>query len=171
MAESVGLINPPGEVYCPRGIRIITNTTVSKKPLTFTFYAYGHPGIVSTHPTTLEITAEEHVTSRGDCIVAVRSSCGLRDLPFGIKKRLSDQIGRGRLTIRVREMSFSVDGVGAKSLSFDHPTDIVVRKSGFLSDRTLMVYADKAAIDVPRKIVKILQNPDERVIIEISTAS
>lgn len=56
-------------------------------------------------------------------------------------------------------------------MSFDHPKDIVVRKSGFLSDRTLMVYANKAAIDIPRKIVRMLQNSGERVIIEISAAT
>jgi hypothetical protein len=141
------------------------------KSQTFRFCAYGHPAILSTHPTTLEITTEEQVTSRGDCIVAVRSTCSLRDLPLGIKKLLSHQNGRGRLTIRVRDMSFSVEGVGGKGLSFDHPKDIVVRKSGFLSDRTLMVYANKAAIDIPRKIVRMLQNSGERVIIEISAAT
>ncbi len=169
MAKSVGLINPPEKEYGLRGIRIITPT--SKKPPTFSFYGYGHPAILSTHPTTLEITTEELVTHRGDCIVAVRSTCGLRDLPSGIKKNLASENGWGRLTLRVKKMSFSVEGVGAQGLSFHHPKDIVVRKSGFLSDRTLMVYSNKAAIDVPRRIVKMLQNPDERVTIEISTTA
>lgn len=137
----------------------------------FRFHAYGHPAILSTHPTTLEITTEEQVSSRGDCIVAVRSTCGLRDLPSRIKKPLSHENGRGTLTIRVREMSFSVEGVGGEGLTFNHPRDIVVRKSGFLSDRTLMVRSNKAAIDVPRKIVRMLQNPGERVAIEISAAT
>ncbi len=90
---------------------------------------------------------------------------------MGIKRHLSGENGRGRLTIRVREMSFSVEGASAQGLTFDNPRDIVVRKSGFVSDRTLMVYSNKSAIDVPRKIVSMLQNSDERVTIEISTTA
>ncbi len=44
---------------------------------------------------------------------------------------------------------------------------MVVRKSGFVSDRTLLVNSDKAARDIPRGLIRLLQKPEERVAIEL----
>ncbi len=44
---------------------------------------------------------------------------------------------------------------------------MVLRKSGFVSDRTLLVNSDKAARDIPRGLIRILQKPEEKVAIEI----
>ena len=134
----------------------------------FAFIAQGHPAIVSSHPTTLEITTEPRLTKRGDCIVAVRADFGLRDLPAALKKALSSETGRGILTMRVRGESFTVEGRGSSALTFTDPHEIVVRRSGFVSGRTLMVYSNKAAVDIPRRVVKFLQDPAETVTIEIS---
>jgi len=132
------------------------------------FYAYGHPAILSTHPTTLEITASDSLTRRGDCVVAVRSSSTVRDLPEELKRVLSSSSGRGRIALRVGTFEFTVEGRGNPGLTFSHETDLVVRKSGFISDRTLMIYADKSSIDIPREMVRMLQNPNNRVTVEIS---
>ncbi len=56
------------------------------------FHAYGHPAILSTHPTTLEITTSHELTHRGDCVVAVKSSSAVRDLPVGLKRVLSNMV-------------------------------------------------------------------------------
>ncbi len=136
--------------------------------LTFSFTARGHPAILSTHPTTLEITKDSHVSSRGECIVAVDSECGIVDIPSSLKKGLSSEEGRGRLTLTVRGFQFEVEGRGSSGLTFKNEREIVVRKSAFVSDRTLMVYASKAALDIPRKIVKMLQDPSEVVTVGIS---
>jgi uncharacterized protein len=132
------------------------------------FHAYGHPAILSTHPTTLEITASDGLTRRGDCVVAVRSSSTVRDLPEELKRVLSSSSGRGRIALRVGTFEFTVEGRGNPGLTFSHETDLVVRKSGFISDRTLMIYADKSSIDIPREMVRMLQNPNNRVTVEIS---
>ncbi len=135
--------------------------------LVFRFHAYGHPQVSATHPTTLEITTDRHVTSRGDCIVAVRATHGLRDLPSKLKETLSEDNGRAVLEIRIGPQKFQVVGRGSKGLTFQHPREIVVRKSGFVSERTLLVNADKAAKDIPRSLVRSLQNPDQKVDLEI----
>ena len=135
----------------------------------FVFHAYGHPAIRSTHPRTLEITTEEHLTRGGDCIIAVNASKGLADLPRDIRKTLSTAGGMARITLLVGSHRFTVEGAGAMGLSHSHPTDIVVRKSGFVSDRTLMVKADKAAVDISRDMVQLLRDPVQRITIEIST--
>ena len=136
----------------------------------FVFTARGNPAVLSSHPTTLEITTESNLTKRGDCVVAVKAEYGLKDLPASIKRALSSEKGRGRLTIRVRDQTFTVEGRGSNGLTFTHPDEIVVRKSRFVSDRTLMVYANKAAIDIPRRMVKLLQDPAETITIEVSAS-
>ncbi len=141
-----------------------------EQELSFAFQAYGHPSVLSTHPTTLEVTVDTHITSRGNCIVAVGAECGLADLPPRLKQALSSDMARGRLTIRVGNRYFTVLGRGYPGLTFTSPDEIVVRKSGFVSDRTLMIYANRAAIDIPRKMVKLLQNPAETVTVEISAS-
>ena len=132
------------------------------------FHAYGHPAILSTHPTTLEITSSHELTRRGDCVVAVKSSGAVRNLQEDLKRALSSSSGRGRLALRVGPFEFTVEGRGDPRLTFLHDTDLVVRKSAFISERTLMIYADKSSIDIPRDMVRMLQDPSNRVTVEIS---
>jgi hypothetical protein len=136
--------------------------------MSFRFYARGHPVVLSTHPTTLEITKEAALSKNGNCIIAVESSAGLRDLPEDMKNALSSESCRARLTLMLGDHRFSIEGHGAQGLTFSHPTDIVVRKSGFVSDRTLMVHADRAASDLPRSMVKMLQDPGRKVLVELA---
>jgi hypothetical protein len=130
--------------------------------------AYGHPAILSTHPNTLEITTGHELTRRGDCVVAVKSSGAVRNLPEDLKRVLSSSTGRGRLAIRVGPFEFTVEGRGDPRLTFLHDTDLVVRKSAFISDRTLMIHADKSSMDIPRDMVRLLQDGNNRVTVEIS---
>lgn len=132
------------------------------------FHAYGHPAILSTHPSTLEITTSRELTRRGDCIVAVKSSGAVRNLPEDLKRALSSSSGRGKLALRVGPYEFTVEGRGDPRLTFLHDNDLVVRKSGFISDRTLMIHADKSSMDMPRDMVRLLQDANNRVTIEIS---
>ena len=132
------------------------------------FHACGHPAILSTHPRTLEITTSHELTRRGDCVVAVKSSSAVRNLPEDLKRVLSSSRGRGRLALRVGPFEFTVEGRGDPRLTFLHDTDLVVRKSAFISDRTLMIHADKSSIDIPRDMVRLLQDANNKVTVEIS---
>ena len=136
--------------------------------MSFEFYAHGHPAVLSTHPTTLELTKETALSKNGDCIVGVGSSAGLRDLPETMKNALSSEACRARLTLMIGGHRFSTKGQGAQGLTFSHPTDIVVRRSGFVSDRTLMVHADRAAADLPRSLVELLHDPGRRILVELT---
>ena len=100
-------------------------------------------------------------------MVAVGSSRGLADVPSQIKRILSSDFGRGVLTLRVGDQSFTVHGRGSHALTFAHPREIVVRRSGFVSDRTLMIHSDKAATDIPRAMVSLLRDPEEEVEVEV----
>jgi uncharacterized protein len=132
----------------------------------FTFQAYGHSNITATHPTTLEITTQSRLTSQGDCIVGVRATCGASGLPAALKRALSSDLGRAAFQIRAAEESFEVEGGGSSNLTFQHPEEMVIRKSAYASDRTVLVSADKAAVDIPRKMVRLMQNPNQ--LLEIS---
>ena len=132
------------------------------------FHAYGHPAILSTHPSTLEITTTHELTRRGDCVVAVKSSGAVRNLPEDLKRVLSSSRGRARLALRVGPFEFTLEGRGDPRLTFSHDTDLVVRKSAFISDRTLMIHADKSSIDIPRDMVRLLQDANNSVTVEIS---
>ena len=135
--------------------------------MSFTFFAYGHPAVLSSHPTTIEITRESHLTSKGDCVIAINSSKGLLDLPSDLKKILSSTEGRARVTLTTGTFQFVIGGNGDPRLTFSHPRDLVIRKSGFISDRTLMIHADKAAKDLPREMVRLLQDPKNRLGVQI----
>ena len=137
----------------------------------FSVHAFGHPRILSTHPTTIEITRSQNLTIRGDCVIGVKSSHGLGDFPDEIKRLLSNNSGRGRLEMRVRDQVVSIEGRGAKGLRFMDLNEIVVRRSGFVSERTLMVYSDKAALDIPRQMIKLLVEPGEKIWFELSAWS
>jgi hypothetical protein len=137
------------------------------RPPAFTFRAEGHPAVSATHSTTLELTTEERLTHEGDCIVAVAATCGLQRFPGSIQQALSTTAGRATMTILVRGEIFTVEGQGSPALTFTHPQEIVIRKSSFTSDRTLMIHADAAAKDVPRKMVKLLRIRGEPVSVEV----
>jgi hypothetical protein len=92
----------------------------------------------------------------------------VRNLPEDLKRALSSSAGRGRVALRVGTFEFAVEGRGDPRLTFSHETDLVVRKSGFISDRTLMIHADKSSIDIPRDMVRLLQDPTSRVTVEVS---
>ncbi|OLD13657.1 MAG: hypothetical protein AUI50_02595 [Crenarchaeota archaeon 13_1_40CM_2_52_14] len=135
--------------------------------MNFKFYARGHPSVSSSHPTTLELTADTDLGNKGDCIVAVGCSVALSDLPEPMKKALSSETCKVNLTLTVDVHQFSVQGRGAQGLTLSHPTDMVVRKSGFISDRTLMVHSNRAAADIPRSFVELLQDPRRQVLVEL----
>lgn len=106
----------------------------------------GHPNIVASHPTTFEFTKDEEVTKRGDCIIGVAADRGLAELSEKFKEELRE--GK-RLTIRITANGKTETAVayGSVELPLSHQTEIVIRKSDFISDRTLAINSDKAAKD------------------------
>lgn len=121
------------------------------------FKAWGHPNVRATHPTTLELTKEARLTPRGDCIVAVKAQLAAASLPAGLKRLVRRGGSTVTLELEVEGLHFQVKGVGSRRLTLTHPADLVVRKSGYTCPRTLMIHADKAAADMPRKMVEALK--------------
>ncbi len=129
---------------------------------------FGHENIKATNRTTFEFTKESHLTTRGDCIVAVNTSKGARDLSSEFRSIVKNTSAEIKMMIRVGSMEFQVVGTGSPGLEYTNPTDLVGRKSSFISGRTLMIRSDKAACDFPREMVRALMNPNQRAEITLT---
>ncbi|HDM22618.1 MAG TPA: DUF371 domain-containing protein [Methanomicrobia archaeon] len=123
--------------------------------------AYGDPNIRATHKTTIEITKDDHLTERGDCILGIRADRGLKD----IKNFLDSHKGKKLIVeFTVDDLSDRVTGYLDPRLSFLDERDIVIRKSSYICKRTLMINADKSAAEIDRSIVRKLREEKELIV-------
>lgn len=129
---------------------------------------YGHPNIRSLHGKTIEITKDEHLTPRGDCIIGVKANKACADLDESFKHRLKSNLSVIKIEIMVGDESFLISGRGDERLSMLNANDIVIRKTNFVCPRTMSVLCDKASSDVPRKLVRILQDQKTKGIFRIT---
>ena len=128
----------------------------------------GHPNVQSLHAKTVEITRDEHLTLSGDCIIGVRASKACADLGEPLKRRLRANDSIVKIELMVGGETFTIAGRGDERLSLLNPHDIVVRKTNFACPRTLSVRCDKASSDLPRKMVKLLQDSNAKGIFRIT---
>jgi hypothetical protein len=121
--------------------------------------AHGHAKIRGTHRTTLELTKETHLTERGDCIIGVGASKGAADLSQEFKRIAKSSACRISLFLKVGEYGEVVRGFGSQKLLLTSATDLVIRKSDYTCNRTLMIRSDKAAIDLRRDLIILSRDP------------
>ena len=129
---------------------------------------YGHPNVQSLHDKTIEITKDEHLTLRGDCIIGVQASKACTDLNESLRRRLCSDGSVVKIEIMVGPESFVINGIGDKRLTLQNPHDIVVRKTNFVCPRTMSLRCDSASSDLPRSMVRALQYKDARGIFRIT---
>ncbi|MCK4279327.1 MAG: DUF371 domain-containing protein [Candidatus Thorarchaeota archaeon] len=127
---------------------------------TVDFHAYGHPNVIGEHKTTLEITTEEKLTSRGTCIIGVRTTQTLRDLDDEIKTLAKSTRTQIQLTMSVDNLVEKVTGRGSPELTYSDSISMVARTSSYECGRTVMVGADRVASDLDRRFVQKLSDPD-----------
>ncbi|MEM4312264.1 MAG: DUF371 domain-containing protein [Nitrososphaerales archaeon] len=117
---------------------------------------YGHPLIRAEHKSTFELTKEDFLTERGDCIIGVKANKACKDLKEEIKEKLKEG-KRVEITVKVDKKSFFIRAKGDERLTFKNSKSIVVRRSKFICTRTLAIEADKAAKDFPREMIELLK--------------
>jgi uncharacterized protein len=127
----------------------------------------GHPMVLSRHPTTIEVTTEEHLTEKGDCIIGVGANKGCAQLDERLKEALRRDGSRVEVTLSVGAMTFAMKARGDSRLQLTDPHDIVIRKSDFISVRTLALGSTAAARDIPNSVVEKLKDPETRGYLEI----
>ena len=129
----------------------------------YTFTAYGHPNVLATHKSTLEITKDTELTKNGDCIVAVSADFSLAE----VKKIISScKDGRIKLTLSAAGISETVVANVNKDFSSEH--EIVLRTGGFSSERTLGTRSDKAAWNLGKGLIEKLKQ-DNKIIATLSS--
>jgi hypothetical protein len=130
--------------------------------------AFGHKNVKATHRTTLEITKDKELSIKGDCIVAVAADKGFFDLKPKFKELLCRENAKLTIVIDAGGVTDVVKAFGNPRLILSHPTDMVVRKSGYICSRTLAINADKAACGLSRTLVEKLKNPEQKVEITLT---
>jgi hypothetical protein len=133
--------------------------------------AHGHENIRSTNKTTFEVTKETHLTKKGDCIIAVDATKGAVDVSQQFKNVVRSDNAQIIIELEVDGEKETVKAWGSSGLTLTHPTDLVIRKSNFVCNRTLAIKADKTASKFSRKLVEKLQNPNQKVKITLTAES
>jgi len=134
-------------------------------------WAYGHKNILSTHKTTFEVTKEETLTRRGDCIIAVRATKDAMDICPKFKETAKRENTQVTVIIEADGLKETVKAYGSPRLTFTNPTDIVIRKSTYVCGRTVAIGADKAAWNLSRKLVEKLKDSNQKVKITLIAES
>ena len=130
----------------------------------YKFSAYGHKNMLAMHKNTLEFTRDKEVSLQGDCILGVGATFSTAQLMKLVRQynklRLVISVGRGGGAKR-EEVLFDTNP------NFSDKNEIVIRKSGYDSERTLGFFADKSAKDIDRDIVKMIKSKKTRMNLEI----
>lgn len=140
---------------------------MSTKQVKENIVAFGHSNIQAVHPSTLMFTKERHLTKAGDCIVGVAADKAAADLNQTFKDTLRKPNAKLTLIINADGLTEQINASGSPKLILSHPTDIVIRKSGYISDRTLAINADKSANDLSRELAEKLKNPKQKITISL----
>lgn len=130
-------------------------------------FFHGHEHISAKHPTTFEITKEDYLTPKGDCIIGINSSKSCYDLLPEVKNGLKTDNAKVVLTIEVDKNIFKVFARGSSKLFLTDEKSIVVRTSDYICPRTLAIKSTASAKDFPRNLIKLLQKRDSKGIMTI----
>lgn len=120
------------------------------------FVGRGHPAIRATHDKTLELAADDSITARATCIVAVGTTV---EPPAPLA-------GPIRLRLAAAGRRFSVDAI-ANPL-WDPSAGAIVRRSRWRRPDTFATEADAASSDLPRELVAALADPDVLVTVDVA---
>jgi hypothetical protein len=123
-----------------------------------TIQARGHPLVSATHRTTFEITKEQHLTTAGDCIIAISADKGLPELSNEFKDALAHDNAVLYTSLCCEEYEVVIKSAGSMKMPLTHPTDLVWRRSTFVCERTIGIQADTTAALLPRDLISALKN-------------
>ncbi len=118
---------------------------------------HGHRNIQALHKRTLEVTKDDHLTLRGDCIIGVNADKACKDIDERIKSAIRSSCSI-RIILVVDNSIWEFKARGSDRLILEDSRSIVVRRSDYVCPRTLAVRSDAAAVDMPRSMVAALKS-------------
>jgi hypothetical protein len=124
----------------------------------------GHPLVLGTHPTTFEVTCEDHLTKNGNCIIGIAADKGCAGLTPSFKAVLAHDDAVLVTRLACDGIVAEVRSRGSSRLTLDHPADMVWRKSTFVCSRTIGVLSVRSAQTLPRELIKNLARGEEMVV-------
>lgn len=130
----------------------------------YSFTAFGHPNVLATHRTTLEITKDNELTKKGDCIIAVAA-----DFSFAEIRKIICSCNGGKIKLAIEAAGIKEEITAVANKGFCSEKEIVLRKGSFISERTLGTSADKAAADLSRKLAEKLKSPETSVSVSVES--
>ncbi len=119
--------------------------------------AWGHINIRASHRSTIEVTRDDYLTPRGDCIVGIKADKGLADINPGLRSIIRRGDSLVIVVFMVDKYIDLVIGMGSPRLTLGSRGKIIIRRSTYIDDSTLMIKANKAAIDLDRKLIDRLK--------------
>jgi hypothetical protein len=124
----------------------------------------GHPLVLGTHPTTFEVTGEDHLTKNGNCIIGIAADKGCAGLSPAFKAVLAHDDAVLVTCLACRDIVTEIRSRGSSRFTLDHPTDMVWRKSPFVCGRTIGILSDRVALTLPRDLIAALARGEEMVV-------
>ena len=124
----------------------------------------GHPLVLGTHPTTFEVTCEEHLTRNGNCIIGIAADKGSAGLSSPFKNVLAHDDARLLTRLACGDISVEIHSRGSSQFTFTHPSDMVWRRSTFVCGRTIGILSDHIAATLPDRLIKNLVDGETMVV-------
>jgi hypothetical protein len=140
---------------------------LNAKVLSENIVAFGHENIQAIHHSTLMLTKEKHLSKTGDCVVGVASDKAGTDFSRAFKDELKMPNAKLTVILEAGGLTDVINAYGSAKLILTHPTDMVIRKSDYISDRTLAIHADKASNDLSRQLIEKMKNPKQKISITL----
>ena len=123
----------------------------------------GHPLVLGSHPTTFEITREDHLTQNGNCIVGIAADKGSAGLSRAFRAVLSHDEAILTTLLECAGVSSEITSHGSSLMTLAHPVDLVWRRSSFVCGRTIGIRSDHVAATLPKKLIEKLVLGEEMV--------
>ena len=124
----------------------------------------GHPLVLGTHPTTFEVTREDHLTTNGNCIIGIGADKGCAGLRSEFREVLAADDAVLETKLSCGGIVAHIHSRGSAQMLLNHPTDLVWRKSPFVCGRTIGILSDRVAMTLPRGLIENLTMGNEMVV-------
>ncbi|MFQ6010084.1 MAG: DUF371 domain-containing protein [Candidatus Aenigmatarchaeota archaeon] len=128
----------------------------------FIIRAKGNPKISARDPQKIVITKGKEVFD--DSVIAVEASAAAADLPDDFKTAIRDR-KKLSLTIGTAGNEDVIFAFGSFEAKVTDKNNIVVTKSDFIDNATIGVRSNKAASDLLRELVALLQTDNQEITI------